>query len=843
MAKEFYEIGREDGTIDVKISYRIIQLFSEGLYSSPNKAVEELVTNSFDAGATDVHIVLSSDLRSDDASIAVLDNGVGMDRAGLERHWLIGESDKREKNYKSPLKRNQIGQFGIGKLATYVLANRLTHISKVGGKYYSTSMDFTRIEHNKPKGIHVEKKVFIPFRELSNAEAMTAVNPWIVGRGKGHKVLRLFGAGASKHWTVAIMSDLKDMGKAVQRGRLNWILRTAMPLRDDFRLFVDGDRILPSKIDINQLEHLIIGKEVIEIPNPAPDDLAPLEDKSLPRKSEFHYGLDSSVIGRVTGYIDLYQDHLTGKSDMIGRSYGFFVYVRGRLINADDEYFGLDSNRLRHGTFSRFHMRVNIDVLDSELRSSRESVLQGPIYKAAQNFLYGAFNLARQKLQETDQAAEPSARLSARVASSPPDLTKWPVIELVQAVFDGTASSRYTLIPTGLSNLQKSKFIKAFKARTESLDDFVTDVILEDLTARFGIAAYEASSGRLLINSLHPFVAYNLDAYEDKKISTPLKLIALGEVLLEAQLHQLGVSQNTIDDILHRRDEMLRYFSHASGQKTPRVVAQELEDSSDNKDALERALVSAFDSMGFDAVPKGGPGKPDGIASAELGAQKHGVSDSYKVSLEAKSSKEVDKKVSAKEVGVSGIARQRDKFKCDHALVVGPDFPTSKEENALVTEIHNSSYDKDEPQTPKTITLIRIADLARLVRIRPHKQVNLLELRKLFVDCVTPQDCSHWIDEIEKSKLKKQYRKVIVETIWSEQKDDSRQQVTYDALRVALRKDHDIKLAVDYLRENCKSIASLVPKLVRARGASVSLLQNPRNVLSALKSEAESYQV
>ena len=53
MSKNFFEIGVDTGKqIEVRISYRIIQLFSEGLYSSPNKAVEELVSNSFDAGAS-----------------------------------------------------------------------------------------------------------------------------------------------------------------------------------------------------------------------------------------------------------------------------------------------------------------------------------------------------------------------------------------------------------------------------------------------------------------------------------------------------------------------------------------------------------------------------------------------------------------------------------------------------------------------------------------------------------------------------------------------------------------------------------------------------------------------
>ncbi len=52
------DIGEIAGEINVKINFDIIKLFSEGLYQSPHKAVEELVSNSYDAGASRVHILL-----------------------------------------------------------------------------------------------------------------------------------------------------------------------------------------------------------------------------------------------------------------------------------------------------------------------------------------------------------------------------------------------------------------------------------------------------------------------------------------------------------------------------------------------------------------------------------------------------------------------------------------------------------------------------------------------------------------------------------------------------------------------------------------------------------------
>ena len=38
----------------------------------------------------------------------------------------------------------------------------------------------------------------------------------------------------------------------------------------------------------------------------------------------------------VQGYAEAYKDLLTGKSDELGRSYGFFVYIFGRLVNVLD---------------------------------------------------------------------------------------------------------------------------------------------------------------------------------------------------------------------------------------------------------------------------------------------------------------------------------------------------------------------------------------------------------------------------------------------------------------------------------------------------------------------------
>ena len=90
----FITLGTPKDKIDVLLSYRIVELFSEGLYASPNKALEELVANSFDAGAQRVLVIHSANLHDQDATIAVMDDGDGMGVDGLKQHWLIGVSNK-----------------------------------------------------------------------------------------------------------------------------------------------------------------------------------------------------------------------------------------------------------------------------------------------------------------------------------------------------------------------------------------------------------------------------------------------------------------------------------------------------------------------------------------------------------------------------------------------------------------------------------------------------------------------------------------------------------------------------------------------------------------------------
>ena len=82
-------VGKQVATIPVALSTRFLEHFSEQLYSSPQKAFEELISNGWDAGADIVDVRVDEDLQGSNATMAVFDNGTSMDVTGLRDLWHI----------------------------------------------------------------------------------------------------------------------------------------------------------------------------------------------------------------------------------------------------------------------------------------------------------------------------------------------------------------------------------------------------------------------------------------------------------------------------------------------------------------------------------------------------------------------------------------------------------------------------------------------------------------------------------------------------------------------------------------------------------------------------------
>ena len=841
----FAAIGDETDSIEVRLSYRIVELFSEGLYTSPNKAVEELVANSFDAGAQNVHVLLSSNLHDQDATIAVFDDGEGMDQDGLKRHWLIGISNKR--NLSSlPRGRQQIGKFGIGKLATYVLSNRLTHVTKCHGKYYSTSMDYRTIERRVDQEIEPKAPIKLALRELTETQAKQAVEPWLRTPAFNTAKTVPFGHRSPPSWTISIMSSLKPKVHEIKPGILGWVLRTALPLRPDFGIWLNGQALESSKEGKGLIQRWVLGNDLLELPRPSPGPIATLEDVNVPESSEHRYGLDVPGLGRITGYAEAYKDLLTGKSDEIGRSHGFFVYVYGRLLNVDDGHFGISPDELRHGTFGRFRLVVHMDALDAGLRSNREGVGDGPLLHTAQDVLRAIFNAVRPTIETHDSDEPPGAKLARLLAASPASLSRRPIVELSRAVASGTSESRYLIIPEFESDEDMGVFFVDLERRSaDDADRFVTGVKVDFAgSSRDPIARFDTESATLRLNGWHPFVAAFHDEFTHQRMGQPLELLAMAEVLTEAHLHVIGVDTSKIESFLTARDQLLRNLTNESGRQSALSLANTLSDARNSPDRLENAVCDGFRSLGFDVTPLGKSGEPDGVAAAHLSADEQGNSRHYRVSLEAKSKVTSGAPVSAKDVGIAAVAQHRDKRECDHAIVIGPSFPTSRgETSALGEQIKDDRKKSKAAGEAKTITLITVDDLARLVRLRPVKQIGLQKLRQLFQACSLPDESAAWVESIRQTAVERPPYRTIVETIEALQRKFRRTVVDYSALRVELS---HMTPPIDYetdedLFELCRGMAQMAPGAMFASTSTVELDQSAENVVSAIEAAMQDY--
>jgi hypothetical protein len=375
-------------------------------------------------------------------------------------------------------------------------------------------MDFSTVDKLGDEEVEPKKPVQISLRKLTEQQAKTALAAWTGLPAFRNSGVKLFGTGSAKSWTFAILSDLKEKVHQISRPKLTWVLSTALPLRDDFAIHLDGTKLESSKAGKGLLKTWILGKDIKTLPKPAPKNIEASEDKSQTKDPAKRFALRHERLGRITGYIEAYKDLLSGKSDEIGRSYGFFVYVLGRLINVEDGHFGISPDELRHGTFGRIRVVVNMDGLDKFLQSDRERVREGPELIDAQNILRGLFNFVRPLVERAIAEEDPSAKLARTLASSPSSVSRRPIIEMARAVLDGKAKSKYVAVPPSTTAAEREAFIAAMETRLETPETFVAGVeFLFDAGSDLGIAVYDAKTGLLRINGFHPFVGAFYDQF------------------------------------------------------------------------------------------------------------------------------------------------------------------------------------------------------------------------------------------------------------------------------------------------------------------------------------------
>lgn len=716
LARVLQHTGKSTSTITVTLSNELIHLLSEQMYQSPLKAIEELVVNSYDAGATTCRIALPLP-PSDGGYALVFDDGIGMTPAGLRDLWQIGRSNKRLEEIEKRTKRRQIGKFGIGKLATYAIAQTVSYVSKTAEGLHGVTMDFTRFAADPTGG----KPIELDMRELTPdvlvqeplASAFAAID------------IDPASLAAQPQWTLVILEELKTKLGRIRRRDLNWVLSTAMPLKADFKLFLNGDEIESHKSKFEAL----VTFSLADMPKTRLDAHEAKYSSNL--RVEGDALVSNTFPQGVRGQITVTAQTLYGgKSGDLARSHGFFVRVRDRLVEEADPLFGMDP--YSYSVFNRFRADIECDDLDGAVTASRDGVESSDDVAELRALLSEVFNEARVRFNAIQEKREKDERNKKEAER---DFVDNSLVEqpLADSLWGDTYADEYEDEEPEADEWTYIRFS----------DDFDRKALIENLyaggTRRYTFAeidggrasravSFEPESSTFWVNVDHPLV----QAHDDGAAVPLLRDLLTAEVLLEVYLREVGTPSSVIGELLERRDKLLRSLADDHITSVTAIAAK-LRESADDERELEMTLVLAARALGFVARHIGGSGRADGVARYSEYPE-----GERKITLEAKSSADVP---SLNALDFSGIVEHRvDEPGAIATLCVAPAYPG---------DIKDPEYSQAARRARREqVSCWTVEDLARVVEASQARHITAADILGIVTTAFSPIEVREAVDAL-----------------------------------------------------------------------------------------------
>lgn len=792
--------GRQIDQVVLNIDYRIIEHFSRNLYSSENKAIEELVSNGFDALAEHVYIYVPGEFTKD--HLIVWDDGEGMDVDGLKGLWVIASSPKQDHRIRrgpDDRKRKVIGKFGIGKLASYTVGNRILHLCRDGDRFLLVSVDYAAIhgdEGHRPPDL--EDPLKEPILLVEEADAREFIANLFVDETEP-AALELFDA---PHWTLAVVSDLKVDN--IAQGRLSWVLGNGMPLRPDFRVWVDDEEVTP-KAEKGAVRDWEFDEEKLQT-SVRSQWKGALKDGAVAGEVQFgaEVGLDPSRpeaaipyvsfpnLGKVWGRVRLFDRSLKkGRAADQGRSQGFFIMVLGRLINPRDDTFLLPPPS--YGTFNRSQFVINADELDRDLLADRGGVHEGTPrveeLRVLQSALYGA---ARTELERMEEEGETGDLRSILPTGSRLQFRQ-PLMALLTGSQDG--------VPDG------------FDVSNPAINR--TPVGEDERVARIAPdgSGFEVNTSHPFFNALKSRVGGGAKA--NKAFDRWYNLLAVSDLLFEGHLYDAGLPPDQIEQFMAWRDRLFRDMA-VSFESSSSDLLDDLHNASFKGDAeFENAIARVLRAMGFDAERKGGSGDEDVRFVATLGPE------SYTLSFEAKGSKDP---VSNDRATVSAAANHRDAAGAEHAVILAREFTgfardPGNEDAAILGQCRS---------TPG-VSIMTTEALSELFEVVQEYAYPLHLVKTIFTDLEPPASKLERIRDLARPTEDFNLR-LLLEDIWELQQGTAANDLVPYRTVWQQRPEWRDRLTFEEFQAKVLAFEKLAAGLIRLTGENVFLVQDPDHI-------------
>lgn len=234
-----------EGTLPIKVNKEVVAHLSVGLYRNFARAVKELISNSYDAGAREVKIKL--DLKN--KQIIVRDDGRGMSKDEIEEKFLHIANRTLPSEDVDNLGRKRIGTFGIGFLATFPYCKEFELITKKKGNNeiisvrIDTEQFFSKLNH-----------------QITDIRVPFTTSPSDLPKDKGETIIIL------KNIANQIINELQEESKdnsSIEKmggfGKFRWTLAQYAPIqyppnRNDLRKFFSDPQKTPMSVWLNAEE-------------------------------------------------------------------------------------------------------------------------------------------------------------------------------------------------------------------------------------------------------------------------------------------------------------------------------------------------------------------------------------------------------------------------------------------------------------------------------------------------------------------------------------------------------------------------------------------------------------
>lgn len=181
-------------SLSFRFSGKIARLLGRESVSSPIVALFELIKNSYDADAKNAKVIFSVPENYEEASIEIIDDGIGMNIEDFKQKWMVVGTDDKENRPVSDKGRRKIGEKGLGRFSI----ERLGRVSEITTKKDMESEDlFIRINWEDFE---------IPGTTFDKVTHEATLNP----ASKEWHGFRIIITGLRDKWTKKMIQDFAD---------------------------------------------------------------------------------------------------------------------------------------------------------------------------------------------------------------------------------------------------------------------------------------------------------------------------------------------------------------------------------------------------------------------------------------------------------------------------------------------------------------------------------------------------------------------------------------------------------------------------------------------------------